>query len=308
MTANSLASKSFAEVFRSEIQKVGDFAMIIAKEVEVRDKLGQLNYDPSRRRCEEGRASKGVDGSVKEKTVMAVDSLASKSFVEVFRSRIQKVGDFAKIKAKEGEVRDKLGQLNCCLVGWWQGGHSPMPDLKTLQRRVWISWEVHGSFNMVEMGRGLSFFEFESSKEAERVLRCGTRKFGGFSISLKKWSQEDGCSRLNNVEKEVWVRLIGLTVHLWTLKTLKRIGDGVGGFLVMDEELAFLSDLWWARIRVKCNGKVHPKVTKVSVGLFLYEIQLWSEIQPRVMFVFSERMLEEEECLKGEDASTTRTE
>ena len=186
MTANSLASKSFAEVFRSEIQKVGDFAMIIAKEVEVRDKLGQLNYDPSRRRCEEGRASKGVDGSVKEKTAMAVDSLASKSFAEVFRSGIQKVGDFAKIKAKEGEVRDKLGQLNCCLVGWWRGGHSPMPDLKTLQRRVWISWEVHGSFNMVEMGRGLSFFEFESSKEAERVLRCGTRKFGGFSISLKK--------------------------------------------------------------------------------------------------------------------------
>ena len=74
--------------------------------------------------------------------------------------------------------------------------------MKTLKRRAWFSWEVSRSFNVVEMGRGLWFFEFKSPKEAKRVLRGDTRKVGGFSISLKKWGHEDGCSSRNNVEKE----------------------------------------------------------------------------------------------------------
>ena len=55
----------------------------------------------------------------KETTSLTANHLASKSFAHVFRSRLQKAGDFAKIEAKEGEVMDKLGQLKCCLVGWW---------------------------------------------------------------------------------------------------------------------------------------------------------------------------------------------
>ena len=56
------------------------------------------------------------------------------------------------------------------------------------------------------------------------------------------------------MEKEAWVRLVGLLVHLWSRYILKRIGDGCGGFLVMDEDTAFLSELRWARIKVKCDG------------------------------------------------------
>ena len=118
------------------------------------------------------------------------------------------------------------------------------------------------------MGRGLWFFEFESPKEVGRVLRCNTRQVGGFAISLKKWSLEDGCSSRNNVEKEAWVRIVSLSMHLWTLITLKMIGDGIGGFLAMDEDTAFLSDLRWARIWVRCNGEVHPKVVEVSTSFF----------------------------------------
>ena len=202
---------------------------------------------------------------------MSDNSLASKSFEKMLRLGLQIAGNVAKMKAEDDEVRDRVGQLNCCLVGWWRGDNSLTPDLKTLKRRAWISWEVSGSFNVAKMGRGLWFFELESTKEAERILRCSARKFGGFTISLKKWGQEDGCNSRNNVEKEAWVRLVGLPMHLWTLKTLKRIEDGIEGFFTMDEDTTFLSDLHWARIRVKCNGKAHPKVVKVSASLFLYE-------------------------------------
>ena len=83
------------------------------------------------------------------------------------------------------------------------------------------------------------------------------------------------------MEKEAWVRLVGLPVHLWSRYILKRIGDGYGGFLAMDEDTAFLSELRWARIRVKCHGSIFPKVTVVTVGDHNFEIQLWWKIQPR---------------------------
>ena len=54
-----------------------------------------------------------------EKTALTANHLVSKSFAKVFRSGLQKAGDFAKIKVEEAEVRDKIGQLNCFLVGWW---------------------------------------------------------------------------------------------------------------------------------------------------------------------------------------------
>ena len=170
------------------------------------------------------------------------------------------------------EVRDKLRSLDCCLVGWRDRGRSPMADLKSLKRLLWASWDVSGALNVVELRRGLWMFEFESQKETERILRCGSRRFGDFGLSLKKWSQDFSCSSVGNGEKEVWVGLLGLPVHLWSRYILKRIGDGCGGFLAMDEDTVFLSELRWARIRVKCDGSVFPKVTTMTVGDHSFEI------------------------------------
>ena len=41
-----------------------------------------------------------------------------------------------------------------------------MPDLKSLKRRLWASWDVSGALNVAELGRGLWMFKFESQKEA----------------------------------------------------------------------------------------------------------------------------------------------
>ena len=60
-----------------------------------------------------------------------------------------------------------------------------MPDLKAIKRRAWSAWEVIGNLNVVEMGKGLWFFEFDNAKEAERILRVGTRRLGGFLSFLR---------------------------------------------------------------------------------------------------------------------------
>ena len=154
-----------------------------------------------------------------------------------------------------------------------------MQELKTIKRRVWYAWEVRGSLNVVEMGKGLWLFEFDNKKEAERILRGGIRNLGGFSMS-----QEIGQRRRMQNKEMAWVRLIGLLAHLWSRPILRRIGDRCGGFLAMYEDTTFLSDLRWARIRVKWNGITPPPYIEMSEGQSRYEIQLWWEIQPFVRF------------------------
>ena len=58
--------------------------------------------------------------------------------------------------------------------------------------------------------------------------------------------------------KEVWVRVVGLPLHLWSREVFKRIGESYGGFIVVDEENTFLSQLHWAHILVRDFGKNMP--------------------------------------------------
>ena len=102
--------------------------------------------------------------------------------------------------------------------------------------------------------------------------------------------------------KEVaWVRLIGLPVHLWSRPILRRTGDRCGGFLAMDKDMAFMSDLQWARIWVKWNGKTLPQFVEVLEGQSRYEIYLWWEILPFVRSASALRELEPRNGVREEE-------
>ena len=60
------------------------------------------------------------------------------SFAEaVISSNLRAAEEIARVRVKEEETRERLEKLSRCLVGWWGGGTSPMPYLKTLRRRAW---------------------------------------------------------------------------------------------------------------------------------------------------------------------------
>ena len=94
---------------------------------------------------------------------------------------------------------------------------------------------------MEEMGKGLWLFGFESPNEARRILREGTRRLGGFSISLRKWGKDVRCNVGSDTGKTVWVRLLGLPLHLWSRPVLKRINDRCGGFVAVMKTWRFCS-------------------------------------------------------------------
>ena len=90
---------------------------------------------------------------------------------------------------------------------------------------------------MVKMGKGL-LLEFENPKEAEWVLNNGSKIFRGKYLHLKRWSHGIGCAENLEKVREVWVRVMGLPVHLWS-----HIGNGCGGFVAVDEGTTFFYEL-----------------------------------------------------------------
>ena len=60
----------------------------------------------------------------------------------------------------------------------------------------------------------------------------------------------------------------------------KSIGESCGGFIAMDEETAFFSELQWARILVRALGKFRPGTLQVAAGNFCWTVSLWWENPP----------------------------
>lgn len=63
-------------------------------------------------------------------------------------------------------------------------------------------------------------FKFEKAQEAERMLNYGTRMLGKTMLGLKKWNPSFGCIRPKESNKEVWVRVLGLALHIRGRKML----------------------------------------------------------------------------------------
>ena len=54
----------------------------------------------------------------------------------------------------------------------------------------------------------------------------------------------------------------------------KSIGERYGGFIAVDEETAFFSELQWARILVRVPGKVRLGTLQVVAGNFCWTVSL----------------------------------
>ena len=59
---------------------------------------------------------------------------------------------------------------------------------------------------------------------------------------------------------EAWIRVLGLPLHLWRQKVLKKIKDSCGAFLAIDKETALRVKVSWARILVKLGGIARDQV------------------------------------------------
>ena len=141
---------------------------------------------------------------------------------------------------------------------------------------------MKGRIAIHPLNQKLFFTGFELSEEAIWVMENGSRICRGGVMQLEWWSPSSGCKGIRDKEKEAWIRVVGLPLHLWTGEILKKVGDSCGGFVAMDEGTVSKTDLLWARILVKINSNAkHDSVNLIAVDRS-YEVQIWWETRPTV--------------------------
>ena len=182
----------------------------------------------------------------------------------------------------EKETLDRNKELlGRCLVGSWEGDSDRLPDPVSFGAWAKNSWFLEGNLWVSNMRANLLLLEFEFEDEAERVFNSGSRCFRGRSFSLEKWKPSVGCLEgVRGDVRHVWVRILGLPLHLWDRSLFKKFGDACGKFVAVDEYTADRRNLKWARVLVETRGWQHPSSLQVVAGPSCFALQLWWEEEP----------------------------
>ena len=172
------------------------------------------------------------------------------------------------------------------MVGGWKSKQASDPPLTDLAAWAKRAWRLKGDVNFQKLSQKLFLMGFESVEEAEWVMENGSRIFRGEVMFLEWWSPSIGCEGREKQESEVWIRVVGLPLHLWLEEILKELGDKCGGFVGMDNATIHRKDLRWARILVKNSCSRKPSSVNMLAGARSYELQIWWEIQPKLVEVY----------------------
>lgn len=147
--------------------------------------------------------------------------------------------------------------LQSCLVGRGGDFGDLVLDLNVLNTWVVQNWQLWGRVTTSLVGGSFILFDFEVSSDAELVLNRGLRWFENKLLLLNRWVPEVGCFRSGFHAKEMWVRLLGLPLHLWSKELFKLVGD---------EVIAKNHHSQWASILVRFYGRKVLSSLQVVVG------------------------------------------
>lgn len=73
---------------------------------------------------------------------------------------------------------------------------------------------------------------------------------------------------------EVWMRMVGLPLHLCTKKILRSIGERCGGFIAIDKKIALRTYVLWSRILVRVKVFERPLSINILAGTRSLELQI----------------------------------
>ena len=74
--------------------------------------------------------------------------------------------------------------------------------------------------------------------------------------------------------------VVRLPLNLWTTKILKRIEENCRGFITKDKDTTLKTQVIWARILVRVEGKTRPSMIHIQVRARSYELKVWWELPP----------------------------
>jgi len=80
---------------------------------------------------------------------------------------------------------------------------------------------------------------------------------------------------------KTWIKIIGISLHLWSQQVFEEIGQLCGGWVAMEEETELKNHMKWARILVANSGRNIPKEVSISRGGIRYHFLVWVEGKAR---------------------------
>ena len=183
-----------------------------------------------------GTSNFGKDGfSIKGK------EKGNRVYAKVARVKTVELGDSLWVHVGDRDLLSREEQLSRCLVGCFRDSFEFVPPLFFLKEWAYERWSLRGGLKISRLGGALALFEFENKVEADLVLLRGSRFFKEREFLLQKWGPKVGCFRNGSHAKEVWVKVVGLPLHIWSREVFKSIGERCGGFIAVDEETTFFS-------------------------------------------------------------------
>ena len=202
----------------------------------------------------------------------------------------------------------ELGTLQSCLIGKWKKNPDPYPAAEVLE--VWFkdAWRLNEEVSVSGLNVDLLMLEFDSPEKAKWVLESGRRNFNGGVLQLEWWRPEAGCVRRKDSVHEVWIRVVGLPLHLWQPEILRKLGDACGGFVSIDKNTEKKKEVKWARMLIKVKGNSRPSVVNILEGPRSFELQIWWEFSPWVTGVYPVSSRDEMKNPEEEDEVETRAE
>ena len=183
-----------------------------------------------------------------------------------------------KVKKEESEVLKR--KLKNCVVASWRDGTGGVDDIEKWGKFWAKSWNLKGNLGLAKLNKRKALLEFEDLEEARRVVASGSCAWEGTQVRLEHWSLRSGCWAEGEERRDVWVRIVGLPISLWSSEILRRVGDACGGFITADENTRLMRDLQWARILVKWGGEARPNVLEIEGEEESYVVPLWWEWWP----------------------------
>lgn len=110
-----------------------------------------------------------------------------------------------------------------------------LSDAPLSEIRWWVAntWKHEHGVNIYDMGQNRFLFELPNKTAADHIVR-GKWFWKSHRFNMQWWSPTSNtpCGRL----EQVWIRVIGLPLQLWSQNVFREIGNLCGGWIATEEE------------------------------------------------------------------------
>ena len=136
----------------------------------------------------------------------------------------------------ESISKGNLGVLKNGMLGGWKSQQKVEMSLRDLEAWAKSAWRLKGRVLFQQLNQNLFFLDFDLVEEAYWVMENGSRIFRREAMHLEWWSPSTGCKGRMEEDQEVWIRVVGLPLHLWSVEILEKVGNACGGFIALEKD------------------------------------------------------------------------